>query len=372
MGNYYVGVTGTNVICNETHFDGYITAYPIGEPGNISFYSDVASKQPLDKPAFEKWAREKVASILSRDPDAKFTFFNRSIEPICAGLSDEHISGHNDWDLLKYLNNKYESRDMVQKRDVPVLDYLHCTGDKITYDALVKYFGAKNFVIQKLFGAGGLGTYFVTSDAELKNLHLSADELVSVSAYVDNLPINSTLMISSKNVYELPISVQLIKNTGNFEYMGGDFEIANRLTSKIKSGVHAYNQSIGRELQLMGYRGICGVDYIVLPDGKIKFMELNPRYQGSSFLLSMALKKYGTSIAKMNADCFGSDSMVVPSFEVHRSFINCLRDDDGIILGRPSEIIKKVEGSTFRKIYDESILARDNFEKPDDVSSIIL
>lgn len=245
-------------------------------------------------------------------------------------------------------------------------------GDEIDYNNLVKHFGTKEFVIQKLVGAGGLGTHFVSSKDDIENMQLSNNEVLAVSAYVDNLPINLTIMVTSKDIHELPISVQLIKNTGNFEYVGGDFAVANNLTSTIKKTIHEHNQTIGRQLQKLGYRGICGVDYIVMPNGDVRFMELNPRYQGSSFLLSLALHKYKTSIAKINSDCFESDSVTVPSFEMHNSFLNCTHDDDGIMLGTPIQIIKKVEGSTFRKIYNGSILNRDNFEKPDDMSAIML
>ena len=88
-------------------------------------------------------------------------------------------------------------------------------------------------------------------------------------------------MISESDIHQLPTSTQLIKNTGNFLYMGGDFVLPETFNQFVSDQIFVYNEIIGKELQKLSYRGICGVDYIICPDGTVKFMELNPRYQGS-------------------------------------------------------------------------------------------
>ena len=51
----------------------------------------------------------------------------------------------------------------------------------------------------------------------------------------------------------------------------------------------------------MGYRGVLGIDFILDKEGNIYFMELNPRFQASSFLISKYLEKYcNTNIAELH------------------------------------------------------------------------
>ena len=371
MKKYYVGINGTNVICNDEYFDGYITAYPLGENGNISFFETSVSHEKLDEKEFSMWARDRIKDILKADPDAKFTYFNKKMADICSILPESNSEGHNDWELLKFLNDKFKIRDHLDGK-IKMLEYLHLKGLDIDYKSLQNQLGGDNFVIQSPTGSGGLTTHSVSNCKDVKSLNLDNETVYSISSYQDNLPINSTLMVSSKDIYQLPTSVQLIKNTGNFIYSGGDFVMPKNFRPQVVDQISTYNKVIGGELQKLGYRGICGVDYIICPDGAVKFMELNPRYQGSSFLLSLAMKQAETSIARLNAECFSNEKINKPEFEINRSFVNCKKDEDYSNLGTPNEIIKKVEDSTFRKIYDRSICLEDNFEKPNDLDSICM
>lgn len=369
MGKYYVGINGTNVICNGEYFDGYISAYPIGEKGNISYFDVSNPSEKLDEAQFHIWVKEQIKNILDDDPNARFTYFNKKMADVCSFLPKENLEGHNDWDLLDFLNDKYRIRRHLSHR-IKMLDYLNLKGKNVDYKLLVERLEGNEFVIQGRTGSGGLTTHFIRNDCDLEKLKLEDETIYSMSAYQENLPINTTLLVAKSNVVQLPTSVQLIKNTGNFIYTGGDFVMPKRFNTKVTEQIELYNNVIGKELQKLGYRGICGVDYIICPNGSVKFMELNPRYQGSSFLLSMAMKNIGTSIARLNAECFSSESVSGPNIDVDRSFVNCKKESDYLNLGAPDEVIKKVEHSTFRKIYNRSICLEDTFERPNDLTSI--
>ena len=371
MKRYYVGISGTNVICNDNYFSGYITAYPIGEKNNVSFFESVDGIGALDQEKYKAWVQEQVEKVLKDDPSAKFTYFNKKMANICDFIPEKNVEAHNDWELLAFLNNKFEIRAFLGDK-IRILDYMYLKGAHVDYERAKKELKSSGMVVQSATGAGGLTTHSIKSAEDMKKLNLNPNEKYSISAYEPNLPVNATLMISQKDVLQLPISTQLIKNTGNFIYAGGDFVFPTQFKPAVASQIITYNNVVGSELQKMGYRGICGVDYIVCEDGTVKFMELNPRYQGSSFLLSLALRNAQTSIAKLNAECFENASVDAPQITVNKSFVNCKNDSDYSHLGEPSEIIKKVENSTFRKVFDRSICAEDSFEKPDDLSSICL
>ena len=91
--------------------------------------------------------------------------------------------------------------------------------------------------------------------------------------------------------------LQLIKNIrkrNNFEYMGADFCLENIFKEKTKmvgEDITLYSHVIGKLLYQMGYRGIFGCDYLY-NNKEIYLVEINPRYQASTFLLNrVAWKK---------------------------------------------------------------------------------
>ena len=54
----------------------------------------------------------------------------------------------------------------------------------------------------------------------------------------------------------------------------------------------------------MGYRGICGFDYIQTKS-QLLFLECNPRFQASTYLLNLTLEKEGLpSIQELNYMAF--------------------------------------------------------------------
>lgn len=371
MKKYYVGINGTNVICNDEYFDGYITAFPLGEKNNISMFCNYLENSELNECYFGEWVKEKINCILKICPDAQFTFFNKKMEKICSFLAEENVACHNSWKLIDFLNNKLEIRKYLKNKNIPMLKYMIFKGEEIEYNFLKKILGSDIIVVQGAVGAGGINTFCISKQADIDKLQLNSSVFYSVSAYVSNLPINATLMISKNNVKILPISVQLIKNNGRFEYIGADFVMPKNFKKEIISEILYLCKAIGKELQIIGYRGICGIDFIICENGEIKFMEINPRYQGSSFVISKKLLAHNTSIARLNNDCFTCSSVKIPIIEINESFVNCKKDEDFIELHKPDEIIKKVENSTFRKIYKRSICLEIDVEKPKDLKNIV-
>ena len=118
----------------------------------------------------------------------------------------------------------------------------------------------------------------------------------------------------------------------------------------------------------MGYRGILGIDYILTEDGTIYFMEINPRFQASSFLLSKELEKYcSTNIAELHYLALTKKKIGTIYIEdMDQSFLNCndtqlfenLKHDSIIENG----YFKDNKTSYYRKIYNESIVKNSIFE----------
>ena len=168
----------------------------------------------------------------------------------------------------------------------------------------------------------------------------------------------------------LPSSVQLIElKKDKFKYVGADFVYYQQLNSDLKNKVNEYNKIIVKKLKKLGYKGILGVDYIIDEDDNIYFMEINPRFQSSSFIISKNLEKYcSTSIAELHYYEI-TDKYIGNTYldKINCSFLNCYNKYDYNFFSH-FKIIRngyyKLNKQTyFRKIYNYSLLKYYNFEK---------
>ena len=364
---YYIGFNANNAICNESFFEGSITLYPTGEKGNIYY-----SKEPIDRNEddfeikYKKFIYNAAKKIqFDNDNNVEFICFNDKIRRICSDFSDIFFVKNNDESLLNFINDKFAIRDYFKNNyDMPLLEYEYINYKD--YDELVKRYNTKKFVLQEKNGAGGSTTYYVKNKEEYNKIN--NNNKCCISKYIKNTPLNITLIISKKDIIYLPISVQLIKIINNkFKYVGGDFAYTNNLDINLIDTINKYSSIIGLDLQKQGYRGVLGIDYI-LSENKIYFMEINPRFQSSSFLISECLfKYYNTTVAELNY--LSLNNKPLPKIDIRRinkSFLNC-NEVQSFGNYNYDEIIKngyfdKNPSSFYRKIFNDSIINSIDFE----------
>lgn len=205
----------------------------------------------------------------------------------------------NEGELYRWLNNKSISRAWVQNF-VKTIPFAILSGKEILSGAPCKLFrGYRKVVAQKMISEGGDGTYLVNEDISLD------DELYSVSPYFENaISINVTVILSKSDYAYFKPSLQIIEYTDNkLCYRGSDFIVSQQLPDNIIQKINESTEKLCVHLKKLNYLGICGIDYIIYNDD-VYFIEFNPRFQGSSFLLDKALSEYGRSLIDINSDCF--------------------------------------------------------------------
>ena len=123
--------------------------------------------------------------------------------------------------------------------------------------------------------------------------------------YENNISFSCHLLIDNKKVTVFPIS-QLLFNYDNnkIAYCGYKYlDYNNELAIQVKN--KAIN--VGKRLMEINYRGICGLDFIFIQNN-ILLIEINPRYQGSSYLLNAVLNVYNLpSLFELNSICFSAN-----------------------------------------------------------------
>jgi ATP-grasp domain len=155
------------------------------------------------------------------------------------------------------------------------------------------------FVMQSPNGAGGQGTYLVHDEAGLARglrQHPHVERWL-VSSYCGDTTINVAGIVHADGVRIVPASVQSSGiaqlGVGFGSYCGSDFAAATHLPHDVLAEAYHHTLEIGHWLRGRGHRGLFGAD-IAVSGRRIAFLEVNPRIQGSSWLLSKLQLGTGT------------------------------------------------------------------------------
>lgn len=365
---YYIGINANNAICNSNFFAGSITMYPTNEKGNIYYSNKKIDNIESNISEYTKFIYENIKKIQSENSNARFIVFNEKIEKICSKMKGIEIITGNDANLIKFINNKIKIRKYL-KDIVPILDYKQLDNNRCNYEEVKKMIKSNKFVIQAETGVGGNSTFLISNANDINKIKINNNNFC-ISKYVNNLPLNITLIIGNDKIIIFPVSVQLILICENkFRYVGGDFIAAQKISKKIITKINNYSILIAKKLRKLGYKGIVGIDYILCDNNEIKFMEINPRFQSSSFLISIELEKqFHTNIAELHYKALtGKKLENIELKKINKSFINCNKNENYEKL-LDYEIIKNGyfnnnKSSIFRKVFRISIIDSLNFQK---------
>jgi ATP-grasp domain len=166
--------------------------------------------------------------------------------------------------------------------------------------AVLAMFRTGPIVLRRSHSSGGTGVVLVNDPHELAQAWPTQDEaFVSVAPFIpDALPVNVGAVVWDDGVtVDLP-SMQLIGlselTPRQFGYCGNDFAAAKTFSDDLLDAIEENTALIGRWMGDLGYRGAFGVDYLVQNDVPL-FVEVNPRFQGSTHASSRLARVMGES-----------------------------------------------------------------------------
>ena len=218
--------------------------------------------------------------------------------------------------LYSALHNKFKQREMLTNGARAVFPTAHSlleqhfSQKENRFKTEVTFFNPEQyeifakqhphgFVVANSSSDGG-SNVFKVQDAETykKITPLLSSPVVRVESYIQNsLSINQVgVVLENGWIMKYQPSAQLLevnRDNGRFEYVGSSYELADHGVAIDDPRISAATQitdSVGKGLWGMGYRGVFGCDYL-LTGSKAFFIELNPRYQASTRILSIASEK---------------------------------------------------------------------------------
>lgn len=289
------------------YFDYSITFYGSNNGNNKSFCVKNRINSSYSH-AFCNFVVENIKKINSYNEKLEIHFYNNvfahKIINECPEF-EKFIVNLNPLSVLNTLRHKTLSRLWLNNcTDTPAFCLL--SKKECVISNLKNKFGHKYnaFIIQKNYSGGGTGTYLIDNDNEDKIINeLDEVELYLVSPfYFPNQSFSCHIFIDNEKCIVLPVSKQkLFIENSKMEYIGNTYINSK---SEISNNIKQSAMKICKKLQSIKYRGICGFDFILTNDC-ILLIEINPRYQGSSFVINAALKENNLpSLFELNEMCF--------------------------------------------------------------------
>ena len=291
---YEIKHTGDTFVASITMFGSNINGnYAFDKKHNLRFNYN------KDYLPWNEYVNSVAKELISQYDNCAFVLYEAiEADSFCKEIQ-QRIKYKNENHILSLLNNKFSMRRWVRDL-VPSLPYTLLYGEDINLNYLQSVFpGYDSFVIQSEYSSGGIGTWLYNRQTATNvDNNILPEQKYSVTPYFEkNIPTNITVVIYCDDIVFLNPSVQLMKtNKNNFEYSGADFITYNFFPDNLKEKLLNYTEIICRKMQNVGYRGVCGIDFIFTKD-QVYFMETNPRFQSSTFLLNKAFDDKGMNIS---------------------------------------------------------------------------
>jgi len=185
--------------------------------------------------------------------------------------------------------DKIGVRRALRGLGLPVPDDLILAPSELDFATIALRLG-EPFVLQAPSGAGGQGTYLVESPVDIARALTTQPHVRQwlASRFAGQLTINAAGVVYADGVRLLPVSIQSSGigelGFGFGAYCGSEFGGSGVPTGVVRQA-REHAAVVGEWLRGLGHRGLYGVDIAVDGD-RTSLLEINPRIQGSSWLLS--------------------------------------------------------------------------------------
>lgn len=218
--------------------------------------------------------------------------------------------------VVERLDDKRVQRQLFEALGLTTPRWSIVRSDNLAKGALLGKVGLPA-VIQVPRGSLGIGTFLAESMEDLQRLNARARGELVVSEYLPGPSVNATAVVGRRDVHLAWPSIQLvglpscIGGADPFRYCGNDFGATAHLPPKAIHDLFAFIRILGAGLRTVGFLGLFGTDWI-FNDGRWYLLELNPRFQGSTLLLSAReLAAGGVPLAVEHVRAFFGESAII-------------------------------------------------------------
>lgn len=309
MYNVWVGKRESDILTSN-YFDCSITYYGSNINSNFSFSNEYRTNSNYLSD-FTSFVLTKLDEVISANKEnTRIHFYNNVFAHKLCEINQQlnrYIVNLNSLQVLNILRHKTLSRVWLSNTlNTPA--YTSLSKKECKVDNLIKKFGKyDNFVLQKNFSGGGLGTYLINKKNEKFILDcLNDEQLYLVSPYYkDSKSYSCYLLIDNYTFNVFAVAEQIIEDKNqHLEYRGNYYVSSN---SNEYKKITIESTKLAKLLQKIGYRGVCGADFIIDREN-VMLVEINPRYLGSSYAVNYKLKLSNLpSLFELSDLCFKNE-----------------------------------------------------------------
>ena len=306
----WVGVRESDIRNTGSLFYRSVTIHGSGKNGNTSMEHSLGKRfnHNSEMTEYDSFFQKELLDIINKDTNARFVFYdNIDGASFCQAIQDKTIC-KNDRELLASIDDKLSLKSWA-KAYAELLPSKTLCANQLSLEQITEDFPSANqIVVQKSGSYGGNGTYLIQTDSliDIDAFDIDPNERIIVTEYQENsIPVNIHCVIYPDDYLLFPPSVQLIScEHQRLEYIGSDYTTYQKLSMSQHTSLIDYAGRICKALRERGYRGVCGIDFIIVDD-KCFFMEINGRFQASSSLLNSHLRTQGyPSLHEYHIDAF--------------------------------------------------------------------
>ncbi len=295
-------------------FCASITIFGSNQGNNCSYSGSTKTRVDHNQPdcIANDFFNEKIEEWLDEYPDLKVMYYNSIYSKYLPPKYRNRVVGSNELFLLELLDSKRDVRKLASKI-IPVVPFQEIYSANQLLKIILNSKNKKRYILQENHASGGYGTHII--DKENISLYIESMDLNKgyfLSPYFnDTISINVHCILFDDNVIVCPGSIQLVKEINNkINYLGSDFVEYKRLTEEVKKAICENSKSFGEMLRDMGYRGVLGIDFLII-ENQPHLLEVNARFQASTPLLNRALKNaFLPSMQELHLLAFESDASI--------------------------------------------------------------
>ncbi len=276
----------------EDIFCASATIFGSNENGNDSYSKTYKRRIDHNNPECitDSFIVDMIGKRLEQYPDAKIMYYNPIFSKYLPDKYRDRVVCHNDISILEFLDSKCEVRQMAS-RMIPVVPFQKIDSIDLLKKLMSDLQNGRRYILQENHSSGGYGTHIVDKfNVEKAIASFNPQTGGFISPYFENsYSVNAHCIVFSDHSLILPGSIQIVKESDEkIIYMGSDFTAYNSLPTEITEQVKSNSEKIGEKLRTMGYRGVMGIDYLVV-DNTVSLLEINARFQASTPLINRAL-----------------------------------------------------------------------------------
>ncbi len=197
--------------------------------------------------------------------------------------------------LKDLFDDKLRQLELFSMLGVKTPSTIVCSLDETTFTSAADIFDGP-FVVQPPVGSSGENTYFVNDETDFEKVkdRLEPSLRVKVSKYLPVPSLNGHCVVLQtrkglRSIAACP-SVQIVGTYGCTSraeiYCGNDFSAAGKVPNSIREEICNIMEKVGLFMGAKGFLGLFGMDFLLNGD-EVLALEINPRFQGSTMLLSL-------------------------------------------------------------------------------------